>query len=88
MKPERLDPARSIIAKIGVEKVADITGRHVSRVYRWMQSQESGGTGGMIPNTEAQKLLAWARETGFDLSPAEFFAASEMTPAPATGEAA
>lgn len=80
MKPEHLDPARSVIAKIGVDKVAEITGKHVSRVYRWMYSQERGGTGGLIPQMDAQKLLAWARDNDFALSAAEFFDAPAAQP--------
>lgn len=73
MKPDHLEPARSVIAKIGVDKVAEITGKHVSRVYRWMYPQKRGGTGGIIPPGDAQKLLSWARENDVALSPADFF---------------
>lgn len=71
----RLDPAKSVIEKIGIEKVAGITGKHVSNVYRWMYPKEQGGTGGMIPQSEASKLLTYARENGIELSPADFFPA-------------
>ncbi|RWO29612.1 MAG: hypothetical protein EOS10_22485 [Mesorhizobium sp.] len=73
MSEAHLDPAKSIIAKIGIEKAAEITGKHVSRVYRWMYSKERGGTGGLIPNDAAPALLAWAQENNIDLSPADFF---------------
>lgn len=49
MSSEHLEPARTVIAKIGVDKVAEITGKHVSRVYRWMYPKSRGGTGGLIP---------------------------------------
>lgn len=73
MSDTHLDPAKSIIAKIGIEKVSEITGKHVSRVYRWMYPKERGGTGGLIPQTDAPALLAWALDNGVELSPADFF---------------
>jgi hypothetical protein len=72
MSKDHLDPARSVIAKIGVDKVAEITGKHVSRVYRWMYPKEKGGTGGFIPPADAQVILAYAVSEGVPLSPAEF----------------
>ncbi|MBM7044072.1 hypothetical protein [Rhizobium lusitanum] len=77
MSEKHLEPAKSIIAKIGIDKVAEITGKHVSRVYRWMYPKERGGTGGMIPNSEVPALLAFAKANNIDLSPAEFFAVPE-----------
>lgn len=77
MKNEHLDPAKSVIATVGIEKVAEVTGKHVSRVYRWMYPKERGGTGGFIPNTDAALILQYARENGIDLSAEHFF-----TPAP------
>ncbi|RUU24880.1 hypothetical protein EOD08_24235 [Mesorhizobium sp. M6A.T.Ca.TU.002.02.2.1] len=73
MSDTHLDPAKSIIAKIGIEKVSEITGKHVSRVYRWMYPKERGGTGGLIPQSDAPVLLAWAQENNIELSPADFF---------------
>ena len=73
MSASHLEPAKSVIDKIGVDRVAEITGKHVSRVYRWMYAKERGGTDGLIPQTDASKLLAYARENGIDLSPADFF---------------
>jgi hypothetical protein len=70
-----LDPAATIISKLGgAPKVATITGRDVSRVYRWMASRETGGTGGRVPQEEAEKLLRFASENGVPLEAAEFFA--------------
>lgn len=77
MSANHLDPARSIISKIGTEKVAEITGRHVSRVYRWMAPKEKGGTDGFIPPAEARALLDYARKHGVDLSADEFFGIPE-----------
>lgn len=70
---ERLEPAKSVLDKIGVEVAADITGRDVSRVYRWMMSRARGGTNGRIPLIEAEKLLKYARENGIALDGNDFF---------------
>lgn len=72
MSDKHLDPAKSVIAKIGADKVAEVTGKHISRVYRWMYAKEKGGTGGFIPPEDAKSLLAWARDNNLPLSAAEF----------------
>ena len=73
-----LDPARSIISKLGgVEVVSSITGKHVSRVYRWMYPRERGGTGGLIPTPDARIILEYAGENDVPLEAAEFFAFPE-----------
>lgn len=77
MNENHLDPAKSIIAKIGIEKVSEVTGKHVSRVYRWMYPKERGGTGGLIPQSDAPALLSYAKANDIELSPAEFFGISE-----------
>jgi hypothetical protein len=74
MSETHLNPAKSVIGKIGIDKVATITGKHVSRVYRWMYPKERGGTGGRVPQEDAEKLLAYAKEHKIDLAPADFFA--------------
>lgn len=83
MSEKHLDPARSVIAKIGVEKCAEVTGKHISRVYRWMYPKDRGGTGGTIPHADAAVILAYARESGIPLSASEF-----LEPAPVEGDAA
>jgi len=75
MNTDYLEPARTVIAKIGTHRVAAITGKHVSRVYRWMYPKSRGGTGGLIPQADMPALLAYAIENQIDLSPAEFFPA-------------
>lgn len=71
----KLEPARSVLAKIGgVEVAAKITGKHVSRIYRWTYPREKGGTGGVVPHDDATKLLEYARANSLDLQPADFFA--------------
>lgn len=77
MSEKHLDPAKSIIAKIGIDKVSEITGKHVSRVYRWMYPKDRGGTGGVIPQSDAPALLAYAKENQIALEAAEFFAIPE-----------
>lgn len=84
MSTDHLDPARSVIAKLSIEKVAGITGKHVSRVYRWMYPKSRGGTGGLIPQADAAALLAYAQANGIDLSPADFFPAPEASAEKAT----
>lgn len=69
-----LEPARTVIEKIGgADAVAKVTGRNVSRVYRWMYPRERGGTDGVIPHLEARKLLDHAAANGIALSPNDFF---------------
>ncbi|UXT47821.1 hypothetical protein FY136_00655 [Agrobacterium tumefaciens] len=73
MSENHLEPAKSVIAKIGIEKVSAVTGKHISRVYRWMYPKNRGGTGGIIPQGDAFALLAHARSEGIELSPDDFF---------------
>lgn len=71
----RFDPADSIITKCGgATKVARITGRNVTRVFRWALSKEAGGTGGTVPTDAARKLLEHATRSGIDLTPDQFLA--------------
>ncbi|MCB1476600.1 MAG: hypothetical protein H6883_07075 [Rhodobiaceae bacterium] len=73
MNEKHLDPAKSVIAKLGgVEAVANVTGKHVSRIYRWMYPKDRGGTGGFIPQSDYGALLSYARASGIELSPSEF----------------
>jgi len=75
MSETHLDPARSVIAKAGgVDVVVNVTGKHISRVYRWMYPKDRGGTGGIIPQADAEAILKHAKKHGLDISPADFFA--------------
>lgn len=67
-----MDPAKSILAHIGVEKAAEITGKHISRIYRWTHPKERGGTGGVIPHDDALKLLEYARGADIPITEADF----------------
>jgi hypothetical protein len=69
-----MDVAKHVIEKCGgPEKVAEMLGCHVTRVYRWTYPAERGGTGGIIPSKRQGALLVAARARGIDLSPADFF---------------
>lgn len=78
MSEKHLDPAKTIVAKIGAQKCAEVTGKHISRVYRWMAPREKGGTGGTIPYEDAVVLIAHFEKHGVDFSHAEFFPPAEV----------
>lgn len=83
------EPARTIIEKLGGPRVvARITGKDVSRVYRWMYPRERGGSDGYIPYEEAEKILAEARRMGLPITPVDFFRPASPESEPATGECA
>lgn len=74
MSDAKLDPALSVIKTLGgFEAVAVITGKHISRVYRWTYPKERGGTGGYIPQADAEVLLAHAKEKGLPVTAESFF---------------
>lgn len=69
-----LEPASTVIRKLGgVEATARAAGVHPSRVIRWRQSRDKGGTDGRIPTRHQETLLAWAREQGLRLTYRDFF---------------
>jgi hypothetical protein len=73
-----LEPASSIISRLGGLGVVQIvTGASRTRVYRWTQPKEKGGTGGIIPLNHAPKLLSYAREAGVALSANDFLPIEE-----------
>jgi hypothetical protein len=79
MAAMHMDPAKSILDRLGVENVARITGKHISRVYRWTYPAGAReGTGGVIPHADAIKLLNYAREEGIPLSEADFMCAPSV----------
>ena len=84
MSEKHLEPAKTVIAKIGgVDVAASITGKHVSRIYRWMYPAEKGGTGGVVPHADARKLLEHAKNASIDLRAEDFFASPNMAEASA-----
>jgi hypothetical protein len=75
MPTKHLNPAKSIIERLGgVGVVSKITGKHLTRVYRWMYPVSRGGTGGLIPQTEFHKLLDNAKRRNIRLRPGDFMA--------------
>lgn len=85
MSTELLEPARTIIEKIGGEKaqsisakcirVGEIIGLDRSRVYRWMRPRQAGGRDGLVPDKYQRVLLEYARANKIDLSASDFFVA-------------
>ncbi|KAB0571251.1 MULTISPECIES: hypothetical protein [Brucella] len=75
MTKRHLEPARSIITKIGADDVAQVCGVHVSRAYRWMYAKEKGGTGGLIPIEHIRPIIAAAASRGIHLSADDFLPA-------------
>lgn len=73
-----MQPAKSIIDQIGVEKAAEITGKSISRVYRWAKPASRGGTGGIIPHADALKLLDYCRAEGLPITEADFMQAPTL----------
>lgn len=74
-----LEPAKTILCKLGGAAIAaDVTGKHISRVYRWMYPIERGGAGGSIPQRHIPKLLAYARQNNIALSADDFLASEAV----------
>jgi len=73
-KHRGLNPASGVIDKCGgVRRVAEWTGRSVSRVYRWTYPKTAGGTGGLVPSECQALILRRARHEGVDLVPDDCF---------------
>jgi hypothetical protein len=71
--PDKLEPAASIIDRFGgPEVVQEITGADRTRVYRWTQPKDKGGTDGIIPLKPAQTLWAHAKANGIEI-PGDMF---------------
>jgi len=78
MSDAYLDPAYTVIRALGgFEAVAKITSKHISRVYRWTYPKARGGTGGLIPQPEAAKLLAHAKTHRLPVTAESFFSRGE-----------
>ncbi|KQV28131.1 hypothetical protein ASC97_07225 [Rhizobium sp. Root1203] len=76
---EKLEPAASIIDLFGgPDVVQQITGSDRTRVYRWTQPKEKGGTDGIIPLRPAQKLWAHAKATGMEI-PGDLFLSTTLS---------
>ena len=80
MREDYLEPARTVISILGdgnittgIANASKATGRHRSRVNRWLLAKERSGTGGRVPTGEQQPLLDWAKANGKPLEPEHFF---------------
>ena len=73
-----MNPAKTILDRIGVPKAAEVTGKSVSRVYRWARPASRGGTDGIIPHMDALKLLDHCRAEGIPLTEADFLKAPSI----------
>lgn len=80
----RMEPARSIIKKLGGEaKVAEVTDTALTAPYRWQHPRDKGGTGGRIPQRHIPRLLEYAAEIGVELTTDEFFRVGQTVEAAA-----
>lgn len=71
-----MEPAKSILDRVGYAKAAEVTGKHISRVYRWTYpAGVREGTGGIIPHADAIKLLEYCRSAEIPLSETDFMKA-------------
>jgi len=75
-----MNPAKSILDRVGFPKAAKVTGKHISRVYRWAQPTSRGGTNGVIPHADALKLLAYCRAECVPVTEADFMQAPSIAP--------
>lgn len=76
-----MDPAKTILDLIGFEKAAEVTGKSISRVYRWTYpSGTREGTGGVIPHADAIKLLDYCRAGNIPLVESDFMKAPSVVP--------
>lgn len=72
MNETKLSPAQRVIAAFGgIRAVARAVDRNPTTVLRWRMSKEEGGTGGRIPSTMQERVLAEAKARGLDLTPAD-----------------
>ena len=71
--------AKRVITKCGgVDAVISITGRSKAQIYKWTWSRPVG-TGGLIPASAQQLLMAAAHRGEVNLSPEDFFETPEAT---------
>jgi hypothetical protein len=65
-----MEPAASLIRLFGgPDRVAEITGRDRTRVYRWMWPRDQGGTDGEIPAKPRRALMDYAQRHNLKVPP-------------------
>src|SRR5262245_39185554 len=85
----RMEPARSIITKLGGEgAVALICGTALSAPYRWQHPRARRGTGGLIPQRHHRALMDYAQAHRIPLAAEEFLPPRAGAPAQPEEEAA
>lgn len=68
-----MEPAFKIISALGgTARVSFLTGRHRTRVWKWTQPREKGGTGGLIPIEFIRPLLDESSRLGLGLTAEDF----------------
>ena len=71
--PPHHNVAEHVIEKCGgAIRVAELTKRTTSWVYKW-KYEKPRGRGGHVPHDDAEKLLLAAKKGIVDLTPADFF---------------
>lgn len=69
----RESPAARVITAIGgAERVAELTGRTITSVYRWAKPLSLGGTGGLVPIKAQTKLLELAKSQNLGITITDF----------------
>lgn len=67
------EPAASLIKRLGgPSKLAAGISVPVHTVQRWQRETARGGTGGAIPRWQIEKVTAFARTLGVELTAADF----------------
>lgn len=68
-----MEPARSIIAKLGgPSAIAEAVGIHRTRVSNWQRPRTKGGTNGLIPQRHHLALIDFAAVKGVELTADDF----------------
>lgn len=79
-----MEPANKIITALGgTAAVARLLGVHRTRVWKYMQPREKGGTGGLIPIHHIRPLLDALRARGLPYTAEDFLPDAEAVPSEA-----
>lgn len=75
-----MTPAKQIIDKCGgVAATAQLTGRTLASVYKWDYPKERGGTGGVVPRSAQDIILAASKRGEVDVSLRDFYVVDDIT---------